>query len=155
MSNGTPAAEGADREIVAFRIADQEYGIDIMTVREIRGWTAATPLPQAPSYVRGVINLRGAVLPVVDLGTRFGMPPREESSRSVIIVVQAGTQLVGLIVDAVADILSISHDHLQPTPQVASEAAQAFVESVAAVDERMIQLIRLQEVFGHDAAQAA
>ena len=93
-------------ELISFRIGAQEFCVDIMAVREIRGWTPATPLPQAPSYVRGVINLRGAVLPIVDLSARLGLGDTEPSVRNVIIVVRIGTRLVGLLVDAVSEILT-------------------------------------------------
>src|SRR5690349_10774035 len=91
-----------NRELIAFRIQDQEFCVDIMAVREIRGWTPATPLPQAPSFVRGVINLRGMVLPIVDLSDRLGLGVTEPSARSVIIVSQVGPQIVGLLVDGVS-----------------------------------------------------
>ena len=89
-------------ELIAFRIEDQEYSVDIMSVREIRGWTAATPLPQSPDYVRGVINLRGTVLPIVDLSARLGLGTVEPTPRHVIIVVHIGKRIVGLLVDAVS-----------------------------------------------------
>ena len=89
----------------------QEFCIDIMSVREIRGWTPATALPHAPAYVRGVINLRGSVLPIVDLAERLGFPPTDASARQVIIVVQVGAQIVGLLVDAVSDILTLTTEN--------------------------------------------
>ena len=106
MTDTSQAASG-DLELLSFRVADQEYSVDIMSVREIRGWTRATSLPHAPDYVRGVINLRGSVLPVVDLATRLGIEAGEPNERSVIIVVDVGGRTVGLRVDAVSDILSI------------------------------------------------
>jgi purine-binding chemotaxis protein CheW len=137
---------GRMRELVSFRIGDQEFCVDIMSVREIRGWTPATVLPHAPSYVRGVINLRGAVLSIVDLGARFGLPLAEPSARHVIIVAQVEHQVVGLLVDAVSDILTVSTDTIQPTPDVASELARSFVQGVLAIDNRMISLISLDHV---------
>src|SRR5580698_7846525 len=95
------------RELTSFRIGDQEFCVDIMSVREIRGWTPATPLPRTPDFVRGVINLRGAVLPIIDLAARLGLQVNELSARSVIIVVKVGERLIGLLVDAVSDIISI------------------------------------------------
>jgi purine-binding chemotaxis protein CheW len=133
-------------EFVAFRIGTQEFCVDIMSVREIRGWTPATALPQSPSFVRGVINLRGAVLPIVDLAARLGFPPAEATARHVNIVVQVGRQVVGLLVDAVSDILTITDDLIQPTPDVASEMAKTFVRGVLAVESRMISLIALDNV---------
>src|SRR5581483_5190918 len=94
-------------ELMAFRIGAQEFCIDIVSVREIRGWTPATPLPHSPQFVRGVINLRGAVLPIVDLAARLGLGSVDPSSRHVIIVAQVGRQIVGLLVDAVSEILTV------------------------------------------------
>lgn len=136
----------ADNKFVAFRIGSQEFCVDIMRVREIRGWTQATPLPHSPSYVRGVINLRGVVLPVIDLAIRFGFAAREPSARSVIIVTVVSNQLVGLLVDAVSDILSVQRDHIQPAPDVASELATRFIEGVVAIDDKMINVIVLDDV---------
>ncbi len=96
------------RELMAFRIGAQEFCVDIMAVREIRGFAPATPLPQSPAFVRGVINLRGAVLPIIDLSARLGFPPAEPTARHVIMVVQVGNQTVGLLVDAVSDILTVA-----------------------------------------------
>lgn len=133
-------------ELVAFRIDAQEFCIDIMQIREIRGWTKATPLPHAPSYVRGVINLRGTVLPVIDLAVRFGLDRREPTARSVVIVTQVGSRLVGLLVDAVSDILATAGESIQPTPDVASDLASSFVRGVIAIDDRMISLVDLDDV---------
>ena len=137
---------GAARELISFRVGAQEFCVDIMAVREIRGWTVATALPQSPAYVRGVINLRGAVLPIVDLGARLGFASGEDSARQVIIVAQIGIQLVGLLVDAVSDILSVTDDMVQPTPEVASDTAKTFVRGLLALDGRMISLIGLDHV---------
>src|ERR1700754_4596421 len=131
MTQATPHANaGAMRELISFRIGAQEFCVDIMAVREIRGWTAATALPQSPSFVRGVINLRGAVLPIVDLAARLGFDSAEASDRHVIIVAQIGAQTVGLLVDAVSDILTVTDDAIQPTPEVASDTARTFVRGL-------------------------
>ncbi|ACK50409.1 CheW protein [Methylocella silvestris BL2] len=134
------------RELIAFRIGAQEFCVDIMSVREIRGWTPATALPQSPGFLRGVVNLRGAVLPIVDLSARLGFAPAEPTARHVIIVAQIGRQVVGLLVDAVSDILTVTDDLLQPTPDVASEMAKSFVRGVLAIDKRMISQIALDHV---------
>ncbi len=149
------AAAVRRRELIAFRIGVQEFCVDIMVVREIRGWTPATPLPRAPGFVRGVINLRGAVLPIVDLANRLGFPPTEPSRRHVIIVAQIGKQIVGLLVDAVSDILTVGDDMIQPPPDVASEMVRNFVQGLLAVDGRMISLISLDRVLPKQEAEAA
>lgn len=146
MTQTNPTAAGGLRELISFRIGAQEFCVDIMAVREIRGWTAATALPQSPSFVRGVINLRGAVLPIVDLAARLGFEGGETSDRSVIIVAQIGDQVVGLLVDAVSDILTVTDDAIQPTPEVASDTAKTFVRGLLAIEGRMISLIGLERV---------
>jgi purine-binding chemotaxis protein CheW len=148
MTQTNPIA-GSLRELISFRIGDQEFCVDIMDVREIRGWTAATALPQSPSFVRGVINLRGAVLPIVDLAARLGFEGSETSERSVIIVAEIGEQVVGLLVDAVSD------DVIQPTPDVASDTAKTFVRGLLAIDGRMISLIGLERVLPDFELEAA
>jgi purine-binding chemotaxis protein CheW len=133
-------------ELIAFRMGTQEFCVDIMSVREIRGWTKATALPKSPSFVRGVVNLRGTVLPIVDLSARLGFPAAEPTARHVIIVAQIGAQTIGLLVDAVSDILTVTDDLVHPTPDVASDMAKIFVRGVLAVDQRMISLIALDQV---------
>jgi purine-binding chemotaxis protein CheW len=142
-------------ELMAFRIGAQEFCIDIVSVREIRGWTPATPLPHSPQFVRGVINLRGAVLPIVDLAARLGLGSVEPSSRHVIIVAQVGRQIVGLLVDAVSEILTVPDGAIQPTPNVASEFAKTFVRGVLALDGRMISFVALDEILPKTLLEAA
>jgi purine-binding chemotaxis protein CheW len=134
------------RELISFRIGAQEFCVDIMEVREIRGWTPATALPQAPAFVRGVINLRGAVLPIVDLGARLGLGTADPTARHVIIVAQVQNQIVGLLVDAVSDILTVTDDMIQPTPDVASEMVRTFVRGLLAIEGRMVSFISLDRV---------
>ncbi|MNH68007.1 Chemotaxis protein CheW [compost metagenome] len=147
MTEVTSNVAGADRELIAFRIGEQEFCVDIMNVREIRGWTPATPLPRSPSYMKGVINLRGIVLPIIDLGARFGLATAEPTARHVIMVAHIGTRLVGLLVDAVSDIVQLTDSTIQPTPDVASDHVKTFVQGIFAVEGgRMISLIDLNHV---------
>lgn len=143
-----PANIGASerRELTSFWTGEQEYCVDIMSVREIRGWSAATPLPQSPNYMRGVINLRGAVLSIMDLAERLDLPPTQPSERSVIIVVQVGERLVGLLVDAVSDILSITPDQIQPTPDVGCDQSKAFIRGLITIDDRMVSEIAVERL---------
>lgn len=143
------------RELISFRVGDQEYCVNIMAVREIRGWSPATSLPQSPSYMRGVINLRGAVLPIMDLAARIGMPMVEPTVRSVFIVVQAGDRTVGLLVDAVSDILSINDDMVQATPDVACDSIRSFVRNIISIEGRMISEISLDRILPEREALAA
>jgi purine-binding chemotaxis protein CheW len=131
----------ATREFVALKVADQEFCVDIMAVRELRGWAPATPLPQAPRYVCGVINLRGAILPVIDLAQRLGLPASAPGARHVIIVVAARERMVGLLVDSVSEILEVRADALQPTPDLASEAFQSIVSAVVSIEGRVLSVL--------------
>jgi len=146
MTESESSKESKTRELVAFRFGDQDFCVDIMSVREIRGWTPATAIPHAPSFVRGVINLRGTVLPIIDLAHRFGLPLSKPTDRHAIIVSQIGDQLAGLLVDAVSDILSTKEESIQPTPEVASSIAKSFVRGVLALDGRMISVVTLENV---------
>lgn len=135
-----------DLELLSFRVGEQEYSVDIMCVREIRGWTRATPLPHAARHVRGVINLRGAVLPIVDLACRLGIAVDEPTERNVIIVVQLGDTSIGLLVDAVSDILSIPRSELQPPPDMLSDSSASFVRALTVVEGRMLRILDLDAV---------
>lgn len=146
MSDHGKSGATGTRELIAFRIGIQEFCIDIMSIREIRGWTPATPLPKAPGFVRGVINLRGTVLPIVDLAVRLGFQPAEPTARHAIMVSQIGQQIVGLLVEGVSDIFTVSDSDIQPTPDVASDMAKRFVRGVIAIDGRLISLIALNSV---------
>lgn len=151
----TQITQAALRELIAFRIGDQDFCIDIRLVREIRGWTPATPLPQSPDYVKGVINLRGAVLPIIDLSRRLGLGGVTPSARHVIIVARVGTRTLGLLVEAVSDILSVADEQIQPTPDVACPTVGVFVRGVIPMDDRMISLLALDTLLDADGIEQA
>ena len=142
-------------EVVAFRVSEQDFCIDIMSVREIRGWTETTILPHAQDYVKGVINLRGAVVPVVDLSARLGLGALEPGPRHVIIITMVGSRTVGLLADVVSDILSVPGSALQPVPDIASESARAYVTGVIATDDRMMRKIDLSRILPVGQQEAA
>ncbi len=149
------APVGAEIELIAFRVGAQEFCIDIMAVREIRGWTPATPLPHAPPFVKGVINLRGAVLPILDLSERLGLGETQATARHVIIVAKIDGRLVGLLVDAVCDILTVQDSLLQPTPDVACDTVKTFVKALLPLDERVVSMISLDQVLPQFEVEAA
>lgn len=142
-------------ELVTFHLGGQDYCIEIMQVREIRGWTPATPIPHSPSYVMGVINLRGTVMPIVDLAARFGHSPTVATPRHAIIVTQVGSRTAGLLVDAVSDIITIDEKEIQPTPDVASTVARSFVRGVIALDGRMLSIISTEYLLETSEKEAA
>lgn len=155
MSSALKSLAHDSRELIAFRIGDQEFSVNIMAVREIRGWTQATPMPHAPGYIMGVINLRGAVLPIVDLAARLGMKPAEPTARHVIIVAQVKTKVVGLLVEAVSDILTIIDDNIQPVPEISSDLEKQYARGILAIDKRMICMIELDALFSEKESEAA
>lgn len=155
MNERASRSGGDSVEFIAFHLGEQRFCIDIMSVREIRGWIPATPLPHAPDFLRGVINLRGAILPVVDLAARLGFPVSEPTPRHAVIVVQLPGQIVGLLVDAVSDILDIPPGAIQPTPDVASTMAREFVRGVIAADKGMISVLRVERLAPSDVLEAA
>lgn len=128
----------ATLELISFEIGDQEFCIDIRTVREIRGWTAATPLPQAPDYIRGVINLRGSIMPVIDLRARLGLGLTEPSSRHVIVVVQESDRSAGLLVDGVQETFTIDASLPQDPPDLGDDPERRFVDAIIPIDGRMM-----------------
>jgi purine-binding chemotaxis protein CheW len=134
------------RELISFLTGGQEFCLDVQCVREIRGWTPATPMPHAPEFVCGVINLRGTAMPVLDLGARFGFGATEPDARHVIIVAQVQDQPVGLLVDAVCDTLTISPDEVQPAPEVAGEASRRVFTGLLPLGERMVTLVDLTHI---------
>jgi purine-binding chemotaxis protein CheW len=143
--SGRPAADGAQprTEFISFAIGDDQYGVDIMAVREIKGWSAVTHLPKQPEYVRGVLNLRGAIVPIVDLRCRFGEGLTETTPLHIVIIVQIGGRQVGLIGDRVLDIVTIKTDEIQPVPRTAQTTASDFLSGLVTHDGIMIALIDL------------
>lgn len=138
--------ETSRRQFITFRSDEQEFGADIMVIREIRGWTETTALPHAPSYVRGVINLRGVVLPVVDLKARLGREQTDANPKHVIVVVEAAERTIGILVDAVSDIMTVTAADVQPAPELARDAGTAFVEGIAVMNERMVTILSMDKL---------
>ena len=133
-------------EFVTFFAGGQSFSIDITDVREIRRWSPVTPLPHAPAEVLGVMNLRGSVIPIYDLAARFGLPPTTESTRNVIVVAMHDSQVLGLLVEAVSEILSVARHQIQATPDVRSDSARQSVTGVITVGEGMTRVIDLGAV---------
>jgi len=139
-------APAARREMISFKVGAQEFCVDITAIREIRGWTPATPIPQAPSWVCGVINLRGAVMPVMDLGLRLGFSAVEAQARSVIIVAEVHGTAIGVLVDAVCETFTIDASALQTPPLATGGAASQFVSAIASMEERLVAVLNLAAI---------
>lgn len=128
-------------DLITFRVGTQDFCIDAHDVRELRGWTQETRLPSAPPYVRGVINLRGTILPVVDLAVRLGMTATDCTARSAVIVASSGSRLVGLLVDAVCDIVEAPEEALQPTPDTGRFDIAALAPFLVTIGDRVAGLL--------------
>lgn len=142
-------------ELLTFRLGAESFCLDIMSVRELRGWTRPTPLPHAPAYLAGVINLRGTILPVIDLAARLGMAPVAAEPRHVIVVVEAAGQSAGLIVEAVSDIHTVPRAALEPPPALSAEGGEACIAALALVEDRLIRIVDLAALLPTVAAHAA
>lgn len=138
------------REIITFEVGGQVFGLDIMSIREIRAWTPTTRLPRVPHYVSGVVNLRGTVLPVIDLAARLGWEPTVPTPRHAIIVTQLNDQARGLIVESVSDIVMVPSDSLQAPPSTSDTAVAQFIEGLAAINDKMVMVLDLAAINSGD-----
>lgn len=151
----TDSVSQADAEFVTFFAGGQSFSLDITHVREIRRWSAVTPLPHAPREVLGVMNLRGSVIPIYDLSARFGLGPTPENPRNVVVVATIDTQTVGLLVEAVSEILSVPPKQIQDTPDIRSESTRASITGVIPIEDGMTRVIDLAAVIQHKPRQVA
>ncbi len=142
---------GGQVEFINFAIDDDQYGVDIMSVREIKEWSNVTHLPKQPEYVRGVLNLRGVVLPIIDLRCRFGQGLTNCTPTHIIIIVQVEGRQVGLLADKVLDIVSFDRNEAQPVPSVARSSQARFLSGLVTVEGSMIALIDLVSLLSGDA----
>jgi purine-binding chemotaxis protein CheW len=136
-------AAGAPTQLISFAIGDDQYGVDIMAVREIKGWSAITHLPRQPDYVRGVLNLRGVIVPIIDLRCRFGQGLTEATPLHIVIIVQVASKLIGLLADRVLDIVSLDGLQIQPVPRVVQSSRVEFLAGLVTIEGAMIALIDL------------
>lgn len=150
MSNASEAGQAGVRQFISFKIGDEEYGVDIMAIREIKGWTATTELPDSPPHLRGVINLRGAIIPVFDLRARFSGALTHATPRHVTMVVTVGSRVLGLLVDAVADIITVPADAIQPVLDMDNGERARFLAGLVTVEGRMVALLDLESMLHSD-----
>ena len=156
----TPVADAAhdgvgQLQFISFALGDDQYGVDIMAVREIKGWSEITYLPRQPEYVRGVLNLRGVVVPIVDLRCRFGQGLTETTPLHIVIIVQIDGRQIGLIGDRVLDIVSVDAAEIQPVPRTGQMTAPDFLSGLATHDGVMVALIDLPSLFSSTEAETA
>jgi purine-binding chemotaxis protein CheW len=141
-------------QFISFAIGDDHYGVDIMAVREIKGWSEITHLPNQPAHVRGVLNLRGIIVPIIDLRCRFGQGLTEAKSTHIVIIVQIGVRSVGLLADRVLDIVSFESAKVQPVPRIAQASRVNFLSGLVTVEGAMIALIDLPNLLSFSDIQS-
>ncbi len=150
MSNNSAVSQ-----YLPFALGAESFAVDILKVQEIKSWVAITPLPNMPSDVRGVINLRGSVVPVIDLRRRFHMPDIELTKYSVIIVVRVADKTVGLVVDSVSDVLDVQSDQIAPPPRLETSYDTEFMTGLARAGDQLIVLLNIERTLGEASAALA
>jgi len=156
-------ANAASHQYLSFFLGGEEYATDILSVQEIKGWDTVTRVPYSPDYILGVINLRGAIVPVVDLRVRFSLKSAAFDASTVIIVVHVagtrGERIVGIVVDAVSDVYSIAHENIQPPPDVMGSVDHMYVVGLANLENKLVIILDIERlvissVIGNDQAAA-
>jgi purine-binding chemotaxis protein CheW len=153
MKTATTDRVQESNQFLTFLLDDQEYGLELLTIQEIRGYTPITPIPNVLPHVRGVINLRGTVLPVVDLRMRFGLPAVEYNKFTVIVIAMVNEKMVGLLVDAVSDVLEVNETAMRAAPDFGTAVDTRFIEGVFETRERLAVALNLQQLL-HDSDMA-
>ncbi|MGH8150750.1 MAG: chemotaxis protein CheW [Steroidobacteraceae bacterium] len=151
-SDGEPGS--ASRQVLTFVLGNETYGVDILRVQEIRGWSVVTKIPQSPPHVLGVLNLRGSIVPIVDLRMRLSLERAEYTAITVIIVLSivsaAARRDFGVVVDGVSDVVDVNDANVRPAPDLGSRAATAFIRGLVPVAERMVVLLDIDRLIGGD-----
>ena len=136
-----PGAMGHVNEFLTFRLGTEEYGIDILRVQEIRSYEAPTRMANSPDFIRGVINLRGVIVPIVDMRMRFNLQDVQYDEFTVTIVLSLGSRVVGMVVDSVSDVVTLSHEQMRPVPEFSAIVDSDYLHAMGVIDERMLILV--------------
>jgi purine-binding chemotaxis protein CheW len=153
LDTNTSITAGVDNDgdqLLTFILADEEYGVDILRVQEIKGWDAVTPIPNTPKYILGVINLRGMIVPIIDLRLRFGLDSVEYGPTTVVIMLRVvnedKTRTMGIVVDGVSDVYNVAEDAMKPPPDFGSVISVDFVRGLATLDEHMVIVLDIDHL---------
>lgn len=139
-----------DEQFLTFTLAGEEYGIVALKVQEIKGWEKVTPIPNSPAYVRGVLNLRGLIVPIIDLRLRFNLPEIDYTPVTAIVVVNVGGRLAGLVVDSVSDVIDVSSKQRCAAPEFEGQSNRRFIQGLAQVDNKLLILIDIDKMIGNE-----
>jgi purine-binding chemotaxis protein CheW len=140
------ATDGHTQQFLTFKLAGEEYGVGILSVQEIRGWSAVTAIPHSPSWLLGVINLRGAVVPIIDLRIKFNFGRADYNEFTVVIILNVGTRVVGIVVDGVSDVITLGSEQIKPAPSLGNNADTSHIIGFGTLDERMRILMDVEKL---------
>ena len=140
------AAEAENREFLVFSLGDEEYAIDILKVQEIRGYENVTRIANAPDFIKGVTNLRGVIVPIVDLRIKFHLDNVEYGGQTVVIVVNVADRIVGIVVDGVSDVMTLTPDQIKPAPEFGVTLSSDFLSGLGSLDDRMLVLVDIEKL---------
>ena len=144
MQTRTPAGEAA-REVLVFVLGKEEYGVDILKVQEIRGYEKVTPILSAPAYLKGVVNLRGTIVPVIDLRVKFGLEEPRYDSFTVVIILRVASRVIGIVVDAVSEVVRLAASEIKAAPNLGALVDSSFLAGLATQGERIILLLDIEK----------
>lgn len=150
----TEAQAGEAMQYLTFTIQDEEYGVDIMAVREIKGWTETTRLPNSPECMRGVMNLRGLIIPIFDLRARFTRKLTDATASHVVIILAVGNRNIGVLVDAVSDILTVAAGEVKPAPEIENQSNTDFITGLISLEQRLVVLLSIERLFNESSLQS-
>ena len=141
-----PAAEAEGREFLSFRLGAEEYGIEILKVQEIRGWEVPTAIAGTPAFIKGVINLRGIIVPIVDLRLKFGLGEAKYDGFTVVIILSVARRVVGIVVDAVSDVITLAPQQIRPAPEFGASLDTRYITGLGTAGERMLILADIERL---------
>ncbi|HEX6633383.1 MAG TPA: chemotaxis protein CheW [Usitatibacter sp.] len=140
------AAREETREVLVFVLGKEEYGVDILKVQEIRGYEKVTPIPSAPDYLKGVVNLRGVIVPVIDMRVKFRLPEVRYDSFTVVVILRIAGRVIGIVVDGVSDVVRFAESAVKAAPQLGALVDSSFLDGVATQDDRMVLLVDIEKL---------
>ncbi|QGW83964.1 chemotaxis protein CheW [Variovorax paradoxus] len=148
--NAAPSRPGRPLEFLSFTLGQEEYGIDIQKVQELRGYDAVTRIANAPEYIKGVVNLRGIIVPIIDMRIKFQLGAPTYDQFTVVIVLNIGGRVVGMVVDSVSDVITLSAEQIKPAPQMGAVLDTEYLIGLGTLDERMLILVDIDKLMSSD-----
>lgn len=139
------AVREATREVLVFVLGKEEYGVDVLKVQEIRGYEKVTPMPAAPAYLKGVVNLRGIIVPVIDLRVKFGMAEPTYDAFTVVIILRISGRVIGIVVDGVSDVARLAPGDIKAAPMLGAVVDSSFISGLATLNDRMVLLLDIEK----------